>query len=169
MTIRGVMAALAAVMLIAATQAALGAPPEGVGNKGKGGPPAGQSHGKGQSQGKGAGQESQSSGSVSVEITLGDRTAVRDYYQAQFKRGHCPPGLAKKNNGCLPPGQAKKLWAVGQPLPPHLALEDLPPRLLARLSVPPSGYKYVRAAADILLIATGTSMVIDAVEDLGQR
>jgi len=26
----------------------------------------------------------------------------------------CPPGLAKKNNGCLPPGQAKKL--LGQPL-----------------------------------------------------
>ncbi len=25
----------------------------------------------------------------------------------------CPPGLAKKNNGCLPPGQAKKL-ARGQ-------------------------------------------------------
>jgi hypothetical protein len=25
----------------------------------------------------------------------------------------CPPGLTKKNNGCLPPGQAKKL-AVGQ-------------------------------------------------------
>ncbi|GAA4022501.1 hypothetical protein GCM10022280_23940 [Sphingomonas swuensis] len=25
----------------------------------------------------------------------------------------CPPGLAKKNNGCLPPGQAKKL-AIGQ-------------------------------------------------------
>jgi len=22
----------------------------------------------------------------------------------------CPPGLAKKNNGCLPPGQAKKVW-----------------------------------------------------------
>lgn len=22
----------------------------------------------------------------------------------------CPPGLAKKNNGCLPPGQAKKLY-----------------------------------------------------------
>jgi hypothetical protein len=25
----------------------------------------------------------------------------------------CPPGLAKKNNGCLPPGQAKKLYGVG--------------------------------------------------------
>jgi len=23
-------------------------------------------------------------------------------------RGDCPPGLAKKDNGCLPPGQAKK-------------------------------------------------------------
>lgn len=25
----------------------------------------------------------------------------------------CPPGLAKKNNGCLPPGQAKKLYERG--------------------------------------------------------
>jgi hypothetical protein len=29
-------------------------------------------------------------------------------------RGNCPPGLAKKNNGCTPPGQAKKLYNVGQ-------------------------------------------------------
>lgn len=28
----------------------------------------------------------------------------------------CPPGLAKKGNGCLPPGQAKKLFGVGQRL-----------------------------------------------------
>jgi hypothetical protein len=31
--------------------------------------------------------------------------------------GNCPPGLAKKNNGCLPPGQAKKRYVVGQRLP----------------------------------------------------
>jgi len=29
-------------------------------------------------------------------------------------RGACPPGLAKRNNGCLPPGQAKKQYNVGQ-------------------------------------------------------
>ena len=29
-------------------------------------------------------------------------------------RGNCPPGLAKKNNGCTPPGQAKKQYDVGQ-------------------------------------------------------
>jgi hypothetical protein len=30
----------------------------------------------------------------------------------------CPPGLAKKGNGCLPPGQAKKLFGIGQRLQP---------------------------------------------------
>lgn len=30
-----------------------------------------------------------------------------------YGTGGCPPGLAKKNNGCLPPGQAKKLYGVG--------------------------------------------------------
>ena len=29
-------------------------------------------------------------------------------------RGTCPPGLAKKSNGCQPPGQAKKMYNVGQ-------------------------------------------------------
>jgi hypothetical protein len=29
--------------------------------------------------------------------------------------GGCPPGLAKK--GCMPPGQAKKMYGVGQRLP----------------------------------------------------
>jgi hypothetical protein len=34
-----------------------------------------------------------------------------------YGAGGCPPGLAKKNNGCLPPGQAKKLYNVGQRWP----------------------------------------------------
>jgi len=43
---------------------------------------------------------------------------VRRWGQHGFARGFvdgCPPGLAKKDNGCLPPGQAKK-W-VGTVLP----------------------------------------------------
>jgi hypothetical protein len=31
--------------------------------------------------------------------------------------GGCPPGLARKHNGCMPPGQAKKLYNVGQRFP----------------------------------------------------
>jgi hypothetical protein len=34
-----------------------------------------------------------------------------------YGAGGCPPGLAKKNNGCMPPGQAKKLYNVGQRFP----------------------------------------------------
>jgi hypothetical protein len=41
---------------------------------------------------------------------------ARRYYQAANVGGsfNCPPGLAAKNNGCLPPGQAMKL--LGAPL-----------------------------------------------------
>ena len=31
--------------------------------------------------------------------------------------GGCPPGLAKKAVSCVPPGQAKKLFGVGQRVP----------------------------------------------------
>lgn len=30
------------------------------------------------------------------------------------ERGQCPRGLAKRDNGCMPPGQAKKLYNAGQ-------------------------------------------------------
>lgn len=95
-----------------------------------------------------------------------NRRIVHDYYGAKFRAGKCPPGLAKKKNGCLPPGQAKK-WAMGQPLPADLRRYDLPHDLQARLPAPPSGHRYVRVASDILLVAVGTSMVVDAIEDLG--
>ena len=34
-----------------------------------------------------------------------------------YGAGGCPPGLAKKNAMCMPPGQMKKLYASGQRLP----------------------------------------------------
>jgi len=92
---------------------------------------------------------------------------VREYYVQEHRAGHCPPGLAKKNNGCMPPGQAKK-WHKGQPLPREVVFYDVPPQLVVRLGAPPSGHKYVRVASDILLIAVGTSMVVDAISDLGR-
>lgn len=35
-------------------------------------------------------------------------------YYAITSQGNCPPGLAKKGNGCLPPGRAKKMYNIGQ-------------------------------------------------------
>ena len=72
----------------------------------------------------------------------------------------------KKNNGCLPPGQAKK-YAIGQPLPRDIVYYPVPAAVVVQLGAPPAGHKYVRVATDILLIAIGTSMVVDAIQDLG--
>lgn len=102
-----------------------------------------------------------------VEFRFGEqeRYVVRDYYGAQAKGGKCPPGLAKKGNGCMPPGQAKK-WAMGQPLPRDVVYHDLPHDLLVRLPVPPVGHRYVQVAGDVLMIAVGSSMVVDAIQDI---
>jgi Ni/Co efflux regulator RcnB len=114
-----------------------------------------------------------SSTNVAVQINIGgyfqdsQRLAVRDYYEPRFRAGNCPPGLAKKNNGCLPPGQAKK-WRKGYRLPSDVVYYPVPNEISIRLGVPPAGHKYVRVAADILLIAVGTSMVVDAIEDLSR-
>lgn len=114
-----------------------------------------------------------SSTNVAVQINIGgyfqdsQRMAVRDYYEPRFQAGNCPPGLSKKNNGCQPPGQAKK-WRKGYRLPSDVVYYPVPNDMSIRLGVPPSGYKYVRVAADILLIAVGTSMVVDAIEDMSR-
>ncbi len=95
------------------------------------------------------------------------RDYVREYYAEEFRSGNCPPGLAKKRNGCMPPGQAKK-WRVGRPLPADVVIYDVPRELTVRLGPPPAGHKYVRVAADILMIAVGTNMVVDAISDLSR-
>lgn len=95
------------------------------------------------------------------------REVVREYYSEQFRSGRCPPGLAKKHNGCMPPGQAKK-WQLGRPLPREVIFYSVPQPLVVQIGVPPPGYRYVRVATDILLIAVGTGMVVDAIQDLGR-
>ena len=95
------------------------------------------------------------------------RVIVREYYVEQFRGGRCPPGLAKKHNGCMPPGQAKK-WQFGRPLPRDVIFYQVPQPLVVQIGLPPTGYRYVRVATDILMIAIGTGMVVDAIQDLGR-
>ena len=103
-----------------------------------------------------------------VRFDEAQHAAVRGWYGKEIEAGHCPPGLAKKHNGCLPPGQAKKRWTLGRPLPREVIFYDLPPPLVVELGVPPAGYRYARVANDVLLIAIGTGMVSDAITDLGR-
>jgi len=95
------------------------------------------------------------------------RTAVREYYDEHYRGGRCPPGLAKKHNGCMAPGQAKK-WHIGQPLARDVVFYPVPQPLVVQFGQPPAGYRYVRVASDILLMAVGTGMVVDAIQDLGR-
>ena len=92
--------------------------------------------------------------------------AARSYYTQQYGGGKgCPPGLSKKNNGCMPPGQAKK-WAVGQSLPADVTFYAVPQQVLIQLPPVPIGHKYVRVASDILLVAVGSQMVVDGISGL---
>lgn len=93
------------------------------------------------------------------------RVSIQDYYADEYRRGRCPPGLAKRHNGCMAPSQARR-WAVGRQLPRGVIFYDLPPRVLVQLGPPPPRYRYVRVAQDILLLATGTGMVVDAIDNL---
>ena len=103
---------------------------------------------------------------VTVVFAPRERDAARDYFVERHGRGNCPPGLAKKNNGCLPPGQAKKRYAVGQPLAHGIRYEPVPRDLELRIGAPPHGYAYVMLDGDLLKLAVGTMLVVDAIHGL---
>jgi Ni/Co efflux regulator RcnB len=166
-------AALAtALFLVLNSPAAMAEKPEWAGGGGGGG-----KHGhkqKGDDGGGGKHAHKQKGGGDRREVRVGhyfddgDRRKVRVAYGDHYGGGKgCPPGLAKKNNGCMPPGQAKK-YNIGQPLPTTVVYYPVPQPVLVTLPPPPIGHKYVRVAADILLIAVGTSMVVDAITDLSR-
>lgn len=95
----------------------------------------------------------------------GHREAVRSYYAQQYGNGrHCPPGLAKKNNGCMPPGQVH--YTVGQPLPRTVTVYQVPQPVIVQLPVAPPGYRYVRVGNDILLVSPQSQLVVDVIAGL---
>ncbi|HAX92305.1 MAG TPA: hypothetical protein DCY07_08940 [Rhodospirillaceae bacterium] len=96
---------------------------------------------------------------ISLNFSDGHRSDVRSYLRENYG-AHCPPGLAKKNNGCLPPGQAKK-YTIGGMLP-H-GYDPVPHDLLMRLGPPPAGAFYAMVDKDVVLATEGTKKILDAV------
>lgn len=117
---------------------------------------------------KGNSKNKDKGASVQVTVVFGDhdREEARAYFSQKYGRGNCPPGLAKKNNGCLPPGQAKKRYQIGQALPRGVVYVEAPPDLVVRLSPAPSGYKYGVVDGDLVKLAIGTLLVVDAIDGL---
>ncbi len=103
---------------------------------------------------------------VTIHFGDSDRYIINDYYGGEFSRGHCPPGLARKHNGCMPPGHARR-WNRGYALPRDVVYYPLPYDLVQRLPPPPPRHRYVRVGGDVLLLS-GSSVVVDAIIDIGQ-
>jgi Ni/Co efflux regulator RcnB len=163
--------ALIALVLAAFAQPALAQKDD---KPGRGGGPDKATHGKGndnapgQGQGQGQGARgNQTAAPGNIVVADHDRNAVYTYYRNDFAAGNCPPGLAKKNNGCLPPGQVNRAWVIGQPLPPQIVYEPMPRALWTQLTPPPYGYEYVRVADDIVLMSTATRVIAGLLGNLG--
>ena len=118
--------------------------------------PAAHAQGKGKGKAKAKGKER------AVLFVDADRAAVRAYWVDTFGQ-ECPPGLAKKSRSCLPPGHAKKRYAIGTPLSTTVVIDPLPSVLVKRLRPAPEGHRYVVVDGDVLLLATATRLVVDAI------
>ena len=77
--------------------------------------PAAAEPGKGQGQGKHQAKHGQMMHKGQAKhASKGNRAYYEGHAAANFwGNRNCPPGLAKKNNGCLPPGIAKQTFNVG--------------------------------------------------------
>ncbi|HKB54533.1 MAG TPA: DUF1236 domain-containing protein [Ramlibacter sp.] len=94
------------------------------------------------------------------------RREVRRYFADRYGHGKaCPPGLAKKHNGCMPPGQERKL-AVGERVPAGVTLYPVPRPVIVQLPPPPYGYRYARAGNDIVLVRNSNQVIIDIIAGL---
>jgi hypothetical protein len=57
---------------------------------------------------------------------------------------------------------------VGQPLPRGVVITELPPELVVRIGAPPAGYRYGIVDGDLVKLAIGTALVVDAIQGMVQ-
>lgn len=90
----------------------------------------------------------------------------------QGRWGGCPPGLAKKGNGCMPPGQARKYyWDRGARIPAGYngwTRYDAIPRAY-RYRVPYNArYRYVYRDDSVYIVDPQTRLVRDIIDLLAR-
>jgi hypothetical protein len=73
------------------------------------------------------------------------RAAVRKYYES-----HPVPGAAAN-------------WKIGEPVPGSVPLTPVPKGLLASLPQLPPGHRYIQLGGEVVLIASGSRMVVDGI------
>ena len=98
-----------------------------------------------------------------------NRDGVDDRARNLYGASSCPPGLAKRNNGCLPPGQARKMFAEGQRLPTgynfYTPYADIPLDYRNQYDLDPNG-RYIYRDGRIYDIDPRTEIVRRIIEGL---
>ena len=79
------------------------------------------------------------------------------------------PASPRSTTAACRPGQAKKRYRVGYPLPRDIVILPVPVVLLPRLAPCPPGYRYGMIDGDLVKLAVGTMLVVDAIEGLTSR
>jgi hypothetical protein len=119
----------------------------------------------GKSQGQGHGPTVHAkgkSGAHGAHARTRTRTVVRTRADNRYGANSCPPGLAAKGNGCLPPGQARKLFNVGQRIPTgynfYTPYGEIPVAYRDRYGLPTDG-RYIYREDSIYVVDPTTSLV----------
>lgn len=70
----------------------------------------------------------------------------------------CPPGLARQGTGCLPPGQARRLFDVGQRIPTSFRYSQIPDQYLNQVVIDPR-YRYTYNDGVVYVVDPSTRLV----------
>jgi len=57
---------------------------------------------------------------------------------------------------------SRNTWRVGHPLPRTVIYHDAPVQYVQYLPAAPYGHRYVQIGSDIVLLAIGTGIIVDA-------
>ncbi len=91
-----------------------------------------------------------------------DRDGRDDRFENRFGANACPPGLAKKQNGCLPPGQAKRMFREGQRVPNgynyYTDYSNIPVQYRNQYNLDPNS-RYIYRNGQIYIVDPRTSLV----------
>jgi Ni/Co efflux regulator RcnB len=98
----------------------------------------------------------------------GDRWEGRNY-RSSYR--NCPPGLAKKHNGCTPPGQARNAWRRGDRVPSgynnYTSYDRIPRSYRDRYDLNREG-RYIYRDGQVYQVNPRTSIIEQVLGSLGR-
>lgn len=101
---------------------------------------------------------------ASLRFTVREREQFEAWAVAEYGKGKCPPGLLKKESVCLTRGHPRKRYTVGMPLPGAVVPAPVPLDLSRRVGMPAIGYRYGMIDGDLVKLAVGSGLTVDAID-----